>query len=107
MTWATFHVNEAFSEILRVLRKGGVIIRIGAKTKDELTQLFPGLTTNSFTPTNKWFESQGFKTKNLKIFITFKNLKSARRILRTVIDPKISCNKKRLTHKIAFQIFKK
>lgn len=107
-TWATFGINDAFMEMMRVLRKGGKIIRVGAAEKDEFTSLFPDLNVNYFQDNNKWFENHGFRTKYIEIKIQFSDIKESKKILSEIIGiPSNQIKKVSFRHKVALQIFSK
>ena len=106
-TWGAFPINETLSEIKRVLKPKGMVIRIGASRKDEFTSLMPLFNENAIIRNNSRFKSLGFKTIQKEIIIRFKKLITAKITLSKIlgIDESLIC-KNSFKHKIVIQTLK-
>lgn len=106
-TWASFSPNEAISEMERVVKSGGYIIKVGICEKDEFTELFPSFNEKNITRHLKYMNKQGFKIEKENITISFKNLSEAKLILSRVLGCSENVVKKSsFKHKVAIQIKK-
>jgi len=108
ITWGSFPLSESLREIKRVLKPGGVALRIGVWGKDEFTSLFPAFDMKRVKRIQKQFESAGFRKEKHLTTISFKNLRDAKHILRKVVGAKEEDIKiKTLHHWVVLHYFRK
>src|SRR3989344_8871423 len=103
LTWVTIDPNIIFKEMKRVLRKGGIIIRISPHVKDELTSLFPNFDIKPIEAKNNWFKKMGFKSEIKEIIIKFKSENEKCKIMKKVIGVNRKVFKNRIKHSILIQ----
>ena len=108
ISWGSFPLVKTLNEIKRVIRPGGVIIRIGVLGLDNFTKLFPSFDLKRIKRIEKKFELAGFKKEEHVVTLKFKNIKSAKMILSKIlgIDKKLIVSNN-LKHKIVLFIYKK
>ena len=107
-TWGSFSPNETIREMKRVLKPGGVIIRIGTKIQDDLTSLYPTFDSMYIKENNTFFTSKGFIYEERDIIVSFDSLEEARRVLVPITGSKEEVITKHvLTHSIAVHTYKK
>ena len=103
VTWGSFPLSRTLREMKRVLKKGGIILRIGACVEDEFTTLFPSFDMKRIDRINKTFISHGFTIERHEVTIRFKTTKEAKAILGEIVGaPKKKIKKMTYTHKVAF-----
>lgn len=108
ITWGSFPLSQALSEMKRVLKNDGSILRIGACVEDEFTTLFPSFDIKRIKRINKTFISQGFTIEHHEVIIRFKNLKEAKNLLNKIVGvPKEMIVKTIFKHKVALCYYKK
>ena len=86
VTWGSFPLTKTIKEINRVLKPGGVALRIGVYGIDELTSLFPKFDIKRINRIKKVFEKSGYKPQKDIIKINFNNIKEAKNVLSIVLN---------------------
>ena len=107
ITWGSFPLLSTIKEMKRVLKPGGVILRIGAVEKDEFTSLFPSFDLLRIKRIIKTFEKNGFSSEKHFVDINFNNLSTAKSVLSKITgaSSELIINNK-LKHKVVLNIFK-
>ncbi len=84
-TWASLPLEEAISEMKRVCKPNGNIIRIGTTVIDEFTSMFPEYSMDRINYVNEYFRNQGFVEEVHDVLIKFEDLQKAKNILSLVL----------------------
>lgn len=92
-TWGSFSPSETFSEMERIVKHKGIILRIGTAKHDDLTSLFPEYDAQTVLLNMKFLEAHGFTSEILPIKISFPSIERAREILSKVTG----CDPNRIT----------
>ncbi len=108
ISWGSFPLSKTISEMKRVLKPSGVIIRIGALGLDDFTRLFPNFDIARIKRIQKKFEIADFSKEKYSVKIKFKDIQSAKIVLSKILG----INKKFVTsnifkHKVVLFIYKK
>lgn len=106
ISWGSFPLAKTLREIKRVLKPGGVILRIGASGEDNFTELFPDFDLKRIRRIQRQFERSGFKKEIYGVRIQFRNIEIAKKILSKII--KIKPQKiisKNIQHNIALHYY--
>ncbi len=108
ITWGSFPLNKTLKEIKRVLRPGGVAIRIGAYGLDDFTVMFPKFDIKRINRIKKTFEKNGFSSEKHKTSINFSNIDEAKNILNTILGiPKKDIKFNKINHDVILNYYKK
>lgn len=108
ITWGSFPLTTSIREMKRVLKPGGVIIRIGVYEKDEFTSHFPNLDIRRIRRINATFKSEGFMVETAEVEINFHNTDEAKEIMSKIIKAKKGDIKSaKFSHTVAFCYYKK
>ncbi len=85
ISWGSFPLTKTIREIKRVLKPGGVILRIGASGEDDFTKLFPNFDLKRIKRIQLKFEKCGFIKEKHNVSIRFSDIKSSKRVLSKII----------------------
>jgi len=85
ISWGSFPLTKTLREIKRILKPGGVVLRIGASREDDFTRLFPDFDIKRIKRIQHQFEMSGFKKERHNVQIQFRDIKSAKKILSKII----------------------
>jgi len=88
ISWGSFPLTKTLREIKRVLKPGGIVLRIGASGEDNFTKLFPDFDLKRIKRIQRQFESNGFKKETHDVHIRFRDIKAAKKILSRIIKIK-------------------
>lgn len=108
ISWGSFPLSKTITEMKRVLKPGGVIIRIGAEGKDDFTKLFPDFDLKRIKRIQNVFKQANFSQEKYDINIKFNNIKKAKSTLSVILG----INKKLITsnifnHNVLLSFYKK
>jgi len=108
VSWGAFPLAKTIKEMKRVVKPGGVILRIGASGMDEFTTLFPNFDLKKIKRIQRQFEMAGFIKEEHIVQIKFDNLGIAKDVLSKILrisKKKITSNT--LKHKVVLYYYKK
>lgn len=85
ISWGSFPLTKTLREVKRILKPGGVVLRIGASGEDDFTKLFPDFDLKRIKRIQYQFEMNGFRQERHTVRIQFRDIKSAKKILSKII----------------------
>lgn len=101
VTWGSFPLTKTIREIQRVLKPGGVAIRIGASGLDDFTTMFPKFDPSRIVRINKTFQKYGFVIEEHEVNLRFKSIESAKDILAAILGlPGHAITTKSIVHRV-------
>lgn len=106
ISWGSFPLKKTMREIKRVLKPGGVILRIGAFGEDDFTKLFPKFDIKRIKRIQGQFEKEGFIKEKHNVNIRFRDVEIAKKILSKIIkiNPKKIVSKD-IKHEVALHYY--
>ena len=108
ITWGSFPLSEGIKEMMRVLKKGGFIVRIGVVAEDDFTKLFPAFDIGRVNRINQTFKKYGFTIERHKVAIRFRNLAEAKRVLTKITGTDaLKIKRTNFEHEVALCYYRK
>lgn len=108
ITWGSFPLTKTLREIKRVLKPGGIALRIGANELDEFTSLFPKFDTTRLERIKKQFIKAGYSKEVHDVSIEFASVKEAKEVLCPILGIEDTLIKKQnINHKVVLFTYQK